>query len=300
MDIISVAVTDVGRTRQNNEDNFYLCGEYRRDVDLPNMTVTFSDKRDTYLFGVCDGMGGEAYGELASLIAVRRMDDYALDFDVKINEYVEKANAEICEEIISHDGKRIGTTLAALSISGNIARAYNVGDSRIYHVRDGIIKQVSEDHTQIQMLINQGFVSENDAKKHPARHILTQHLGIFPDEMIIEPFCAEPIAVQDGDIFLICSDGLTDTLADSDLLEILISDENLEQKANKLIESALNTGSRDNITVVMVEISEKSAPPETAKKHIDYEAAEALLNKHYSPGRAKLISEIMKMIRECE
>lgn len=293
MDIISVAATDVGRIRQNNEDNFYLCGEYRQDVDLTNMTATFSDKRDTYLFGVCDGMGGEAYGELASLIAVRHMDDYATDFDEKINECVEKANSEICEEIISHDGKRIGTTLAALSISDNIAHAYNIGDSRIYHVRDDEIKQISEDHTQIQMLINQGFVSKDDAKKHPARHVLTQHLGIFPDEMIIEPFCSKPIAVQDGDVFMLCSDGLTDTLADSDLLEILISDENLEQKANKLIESALNTGSRDNITVIVVKVL-----PEN-KKQDKYDSIERLLkSKLTSSDMSYLVEEIMQGIRE--
>ena len=120
------------------------------------------------------------------------------------------------------------------------------------------------------MLINQGFVSINDAKKHPARHVLTQHLGIFPDEMAIEPFCAEPIKTENGDIFLLCSDGLTDTLSDNDLLEITNDGSDLEYKANTLIESAINTGSRDNITVILVEISDDDVLAELTKPQTDY------------------------------
>lgn len=96
MYINSIASTNVGTIRQNNEDNFYLCGQYRADTDTPSMTCTFDEKRERYLFGVCDGMGGEANGELASLIAVRLFDEYAGDFKDSVERYVDQANAEIC------------------------------------------------------------------------------------------------------------------------------------------------------------------------------------------------------------
>ena len=298
MNVKSIAITNIGRVRQNNEDNFYLCGKYKTDVDLPNMTCTFSEPSNNYLFSVCDGMGGEAFGELASFVAVRLLNRYADNFNKTINEYIEQANGEICSEITSHGGKRIGTTFAALSLADGAASAFNIGDSRIYLIRNGKISQISEDHTQVQMLINQGFVSINDAKKHPARHVLTQHLGIFPDEMAIEPFCAEPIKTENGDIFLLCSDGLTDTLSDNDLLEITNDGSDLEYKANTLIESAINTGSRDNITVILVEISDDDVLAELTKPQTDYDTAEAFPQKDVKAAKPGLINKIIKAIKE--
>lgn len=298
MNVKSIAITNVGRVRQNNEDNFYLCGQYKMDVDLPNMTCTFSGPSNNCLFSVCDGMGGEAYGELASLVAVRLLNGFADSFNETINEYIEQVNSRICAEIISHGGKRIGTTFAALSLADGTASAFNIGDSRIYFIRNGKISQISEDHTQVQMLINQGFLSKSDAKKHPARHVLTQHLGIFPDEMVIEPFCAGPIKAENGDIFLLCSDGLTDTLSDNDLLEITNDGSDLEYKANTLIESALNTGSRDNITVILVEISDDDVLAEPTKPQADNDAAEAFPQKDMKAAKPGLINRIIKTIKE--
>lgn len=300
MMINSVAATNVGRIRKNNEDNFYLCGQYRKDVDLPNLVCAFSEQRSSYLFSVCDGMGGEEYGELASLIAVRWMDKYSDDFKSKVHAYIQDANGEICKEILKHDGKRIGTTFAALNLVDGAAYAYNIGDSRIYLIRDQKISQLSEDHTQVQMLINQGFVRANDAKKHPARHVLTQHIGIFPEEMVIEPFCAEPIRLESGDKFLLCSDGLTDTLSDHHLLSVLETDSDLETKANAFIESAIHTGSRDNITVVLVEILNDIPLVNSSSICVDHDTTESLPLSQPLPERQGLISNIMKMIKERE
>ena len=298
MYINSIASTNVGTIRQNNEDNFYLCGQYRADTDTPSMTCTFDEKRERYLFGVCDGMGGEANGELASLIAVRLFDEYAGDFKDSVERYVEQANAEICSEIERRGGKRMGTTFAALEIAEGKAFAYNIGDSRIYHISENGIRRISEDHTQIRSLIKQGFVSEEAAKSHPARHVLTQHLGIFPDEMIIEPYAAEAIDLKAGDMFLLCSDGLTDTLSDNDLLEITNDGSDLEYKANTLIESAINTGSRDNITVILVEISDDDVLAELTKPQTDYDTAEAFPQKDVKAAKPGLINKIIKAIKE--
>ena len=187
MRIQGYASTNVGKIRSNNEDNYYLCGRYRSDVSSALCFDNYSCDASKHLFSVCDGMGGTSFGELASLIAVQTLDVYKDDFDDRIAEYTSEANRLICDEISTHGGKRIGTTFAVLSIFKGIARAYNIGDSRIYFMRDGKLTQLSVDHTQAQMMINHGLLTEEQAKNHRAKHILTQHLGIFPDEMLIEP-----------------------------------------------------------------------------------------------------------------
>lgn len=297
MYINSIASTNVGTIRQNNEDNFYLCGQYRADTDTPSMTCTFDEKRERYLFGVCDGMGGEANGELASLIAVRLFDEYTGDFKDSVERYVEQANAEICSEIERRGGKRMGTTFAALEIAEGKAFAYNIGDSRIYHISENGIRRISEDHTQIRSLIKQGFVSEEAAKSHPARHVLTQHLGIFPDEMIIEPYAAEAIDLKAGDMFLLCSDGLTDMLSDGDILSAASGSGTLKEKAEALIEAALNAGGRDNVTVLLLSVCE-DAPADPEECETAYDAAEALLKRCGTSAGKELVDELCRMLRE--
>jgi serine/threonine protein phosphatase PrpC len=197
-------------------------------------------------------MGGEEYGELASLTAVSVLGDFSRDFDARADEYIRRANEIICDAIEKNGGMRIGTTMAVLSVSGRTARAYNIGDSRIYFMRDGVLRQISLDHTQVQRLINQGIITPEKAKTHPERHKLTQHLGIFPEEMIIEAYKAEPIEVQPGDIFLLCSDGLTDMVEDADIAAILAACGSPEEKSSALIAAALNNGGRDNVTALVV------------------------------------------------
>jgi len=252
MIIKSVAATDMGRVRRNNEDNFYLCGRIKQDPDKTEDYAENCVQSGRYLFAVCDGMGGTQHGEIAAGIAVRTLQDFADCFDPKFSAYIETANRLICEETKARSARRMGTTLAALSICGETARCYNIGDSRIYLFRSGRLIQISEDHTQVQMMLRHGLISADAAADHPGRHVLTQHLGILPEEMIIEPYAADEIQLKSGDIFLLCSDGLTDMLTDGDIAGILSENGRLKDKALSLIASALDSGGVDNTTVLLV------------------------------------------------
>lgn len=253
--LTGAAATNVGRIRRNNEDNYYLCGAYRRQADINIQTDVAEADGKKSLFAVCDGMGGEQFGELASMIAVETLEDFKDGFDDVLNDYIETANEKICGEITRRGGTRMGTTMAILSVCSSTARAYNIGDSRIYFMRGGKLVQISEDHTQVQRLIKQGLLDPDKAGQHPERHKLTQHLGIFPEEMIIEPYKASPVDIIPDDMFLLCSDGLTDMLTEEEICAIMLTEGDLSAKAGALIDFALEKGGRDNVTVVLVSAS---------------------------------------------
>ena len=259
INVTSAAVTNVGKVRGNNEDNYYVNGKYRENTDTLNEECEDSKQREAYVFSVCDGMGGEAYGELASLIAVKSLVKYA---DKKVNEcindYVTYANKLICNEIENNDGARIGSTLALLYIDETGAYGYNIGDSRIYLMRDGCFKQLSRDHTQAQSMVDMGLLKPEEMNSHKGKHKLTQHFGIFPDEIIIQPFESEVISVMENDIFILCSDGLTDMMDDDEIASV--ASENLSPKdmASKLVDIAVEKGGKDNTTVVVAKIDKVS------------------------------------------
>ncbi|MBQ8540533.1 MAG: serine/threonine-protein phosphatase [Clostridia bacterium] len=244
--------TDVGKVRKNNEDNFYLNGNYKRVPE--DLTYT---KRDLIyrggVFAVCDGMGGEEHGEKASLFAVETLKEFdEKDINEHIDEYVNTANKKICDLITENNGTRSGTTLALVYIKDGYTNCYNIGDSRIYLIRNKKIQQISEDHTRCMQMIKMGVLTKEQAMSHRDRHVLTQHIGIFPDELIIQAYNAEPIKIQDNDIFLLCSDGLTDMLSDDEIVHILSPNMSAQGYAEELIRAALSKGGKDNITVGIV------------------------------------------------
>lgn len=242
-----------GVLRTSNQDNLYINGQILA-ADVDSEVVSLSDTAAQGIYAVCDGMGGEHFGEEASLIGVRGLDKLTPDnFSNNICSYLLSVNAELCDLMCKRDNLRIGTTFVALCVTEDAGCMVNIGDSRCYHFRSGRFVQLSRDHTQVQRLINMGFISRNDAAKHPDRHKLTQHLGIFPEEMIIEPYLSEKISVQNGDVFLLCSDGLTEMVSEDEIQMILSTQISLKDKADKLYELAMRHGGKDNITVILVE-----------------------------------------------
>ncbi len=251
-----VAATNVGNIRDNNEDNFYVNEKYINSTSVLSEYYEDNKNRKQYLYAVCDGMGGEELGEVASMIAVETLVSYQ-ETNIKstIINYIQKANKLICDEIKKNDGVRMGTTLALLYINDGKAIAYNIGDSRVYLFRKNKLIQLSEDHTQAQRLVDMGLLKKSAAAYHKDRHKLTQHLGIFPDELIIEPFVSQEINIEQNDIFLLCSDGLTDMVSDDDITDILFNkQEGIEPLAKELISKALENGGKDNVTVVLSKV----------------------------------------------
>ena len=256
MEYLCEGKSGAGLIREMNQDNLYANGCMRvnpRDAAL----FSCSDISSQGLYAVCDGMGGEHFGEDASLMGVRGLVGVKpRDFPEMARDYLRSVNADICRLMKARGNVRIGTTFAALSIADDQGHVVNIGDSRCYLYRAGCLKQISQDHTQVQRLISMGLLSKAEAGKHPDRHKLTQHLGIFPEEMVIEPFLSDGIRIERSDIFLLCSDGLTDMLSDEEIAEALRADETIDQKAGRLYEMAMQRGGKDNITVILVETAE--------------------------------------------
>ena len=249
----SYSATNVGKVRKNNEDNYYVNGVFKESTETLEYSTYDTGVKDNNLYAVCDGMGGEEYGERASMLAVSTLRHYqGMAFSNCVDGYIRSANKKICDLILSNGGVRSGTTFAALSIENDVARVFNVGDSRVYIIRQGKIRQISVDHTRLRQLIDMGIVTAENAAGRRDKHALTRHLGIFPEEMIISPAISGEIAVMEGDIFLLCSDGLTDMLTDGQILQTVLKCGDVKQCGNALINAALANGGRDNVTVQVV------------------------------------------------
>lgn len=273
--ISSSVCEDKGKVRNNNEDNFYLNGVHlnRTNREYGNVFGDI-DRNNINVYAVFDGMGGEELGEEASLIAaeVTKKIHYKINQNPSSNvneeiiSSIDEANTLICNKIRENGKKRIGVTYASLVIKEDSAQIYNVGDSRVYLLRNNQLHQISIDDTTVQRLINIGMITEEKAKTHPDRHKLTQHLGIFNHEMIIEPHISKCIKVLDGDKFLLCSDGLTDMVEDSDIEQILNGSNNSKDISQALVDKALENGGKDNVTAMVVCVERENKPIIPVKK----------------------------------
>lgn len=253
--------THVGHVRVNNEDNFYLRSHIREDVAQKEAKFRCTSQDSRFLAAVADGMGGEELGELASLLAVQSLRSCRLNAvrDTAMAS-IRQANSQICAEIKKNGGGRMGSTLVALYIDHGKALCCNIGDSRCYLLRDGALKQLSIDHNKARRMVELGVLTPEQAARHPSRHELTQHLGIFESEMVIEPAFSEMLELRSGDMFLLCSDGLTDRVAEADIAECLTTGCAPEDLTEDLIQRALVHGGRDNVTALVIRAEKDDRP----------------------------------------
>ena len=234
------AMSDVGRVRPINEDSFYL----------PEPGERFC--------AVADGMGGHNAGEVASALAVRvfseEMRAARKPNGHVLREAVESANREVYREASRDDSKSgMGTTFTALSEDKKGVYIAHVGDSRAYLVRNGAIMRVTMDHTLVEEMVMQGLITVREAKVHPKRNYITRALGTGKE---VEVDLIQ-LDVRPGDVFLLCTDGLSNALDDRALLETMISDLTWQEKAAALVRQALEAGGHDNITAMIVTLEEE-------------------------------------------
>jgi protein phosphatase len=238
-----VARTDTGHQRSTNEDSHIA----RSPV-----------------FVIADGMGGAQAGEVASRIAV---DHFAGGLpggesdsaQSRLTRAVQEANAEI-HAISERDARRagMGTTLTAAHVGTRDVTFAHVGDSRAYLWRDGVLERITEDHSLVEELLRQGRLTEEEAEEHPQRSIITRALGPEP-EVEVDTFAR---TAADGDVYLICSDGLTSMIPESAIAEIMLGAADLTTTADRLVAAALEAGGRDNVTVVLFRVEQVAGPPE--------------------------------------
>ncbi|MGN1317029.1 MAG: Stp1/IreP family PP2C-type Ser/Thr phosphatase [Acutalibacteraceae bacterium] len=236
-----LAQTDIGLVRNSNQDA-YRAGTF--------------DTGDTWVV-VCDGMGGVSGGQVASEICVTRVSEalkrgYRKKMTVSsaknlLISAISAANSEVFKESQENfELKGMGTTVVAALVLGSVAVIAHVGDSRAYILNEKEIIQVTKDHSFVQLLVDTGKITEEQAKTHPDRNVITRAVGI---EYVVDV----DVDVEDlkvGDKLLICTDGLNGYVEDVDILKTVI--EYGDSSAEKLVETANNNGGRDNVTVVIL------------------------------------------------
>jgi serine/threonine protein phosphatase PrpC len=227
--------TDTGRQRRGNEDAYFARSP---------------------LFAVADGVGGAQAGEVASQIAVEVLSQGVPEGDGSIEERlrarVEEANARIAE--LAHaDARRAGmsTTLTLAYVGEDELSVVHVGDSRLYRLRDGVFERLTDDHTLVDELVRSGKLTRQEADQHPQRSIITRALGSEGIEADSRTWPA-----RDGDVYLICSDGLTGMVDEARVGDLLQAAPSLSSAARTLIDAANEAGGRDNITVVLFRLEE--------------------------------------------
>lgn len=246
MRLVADQATDTGLVRPGNEDAVY-CGER--------------------VFVVADGLGGHAYGEVASDLAVRGFAE--LDGDVLpsdpataqswLVEGVRYANQEVVANAQAHPERAgMGTTLTATAVVGGKLVVAHVGDSRAYLLRVGEgLRRLTVDHTPPGEAAAQGLMSLEDADSHPDSHVLTRVVGGAYEATAATP---EPVTLAPGDRVLVCSDGLTAVVDDERLAELLASDDDPSRLCGQLVDAARAGGGPDNITVVVVRVDDPGEP----------------------------------------
>jgi protein phosphatase len=250
--------------RLNNEDNLYCNGAALTPENRDAPFVLSGSAGVPCVFAVCDGMGGEAKGEFASLTAVTALGEHAKEIESAasadeirgaVEEFVKMANKRLCDAMRAKLF-RMGTTLALIVVANDGIYPYNLGDSRIYALRSTErLSRVSEDHTLAAQKVRMGILTEAEAERDRDRHRLTRHLGIFEDEMILAPAAAKPLLLGEVRRVLLCSDGLTEMVTDARIEEILRGSPTVEDAAECLVKEALENGGRDNVTCIALEAS---------------------------------------------
>jgi protein phosphatase len=232
------SLTDVGRQRSANEDAFFEVG-------------------GTQVFAVADGMGGARAGEVAAKAAVDALAGVAGSDSIgerELAEVVEKANRRIYE--LSQGDESLagmGTTMTTVAVGDTDISIAHVGDSRLYRFRDGELEKLTHDHSLVDELVRAGKITPEEAEVHPQRSIITRALGPEP-EVEVERMT---YPARSGDVYLICSDGLTTMVPEDAVAAILRGRSSLEQAATELVRAANEAGGRDNVTVVMFKLGEE-------------------------------------------
>ena len=239
------AYTDTGRVRSTNQD--YIYASQQKTGPLPNLLL------------LADGMGGANAGDYASRFLVEKLVAYMNrqpDGEPEIsilNKGISEVNRRLYNESLKDPALRgMGTTMVAATVSDGVLYVANVGDSRLYLIHDGSIRQITRDHSYVEEMVAMGMMQRGSADYNRKKNIITRAAGIRPD--IVPDFFEEEL--ERGDYILLCSDGLSNMVDNDTLCSIILSEGSLKEKAQRLIAEANERGGTDNIAVVLVKPEE--------------------------------------------
>lgn len=254
--VFAAVRSGMGLVRHNNEDAYYFNGAFA-PLQKMDAETSLSDEFPLggTLFAVCDGMGGAQNGELASNLAVSRMHGLAdaihgHSFSDALREWVSETNLAVTQA--THGG---GCTLALVYVDADCVRIAHIGDSRVYRLHDGALTPLTRDHSKVQMLIDVGLLTPEQARTHPHRHMITRYLGMNEEEAgTCSASVDHPMPLMNGDRYLICSDGVTDMLDDERLESLMAGAQSADACADAVYRAALEAGGADNTTLIVLEI----------------------------------------------
>jgi protein phosphatase len=237
--------SDTGKKRRRNEDSYVVAPP---------------------LLAVADGLGGAQAGEVASKLAAAALEETdpgALAGPERLESLIREANRRVYERASSDPTTSgMGTTMTVALVEADGVTIAHVGDSRAYRVRDGSLEQLTEDHSLVNELLKSGKLSREEAEIHPQRSVITRAVGTDPD-VDVDTF---HVAAEEGDVFLLCSDGLTDMVGDDDILDTVERHrEDLDRATKALVSAANRSGGEDNITVVAFTLTAAGDDDETMR-----------------------------------
>lgn len=254
--------THIGKVRGNHEDNFYLEGLYMNDIFRNDFSATYTiHSADGMSFAVFDGMGGAAYGEIASEIAVQTLCKYEKKLkhadgtrmlDQLISSYTTEANNAICDMLSDKHCLVGGTTFSMLYFLGDAVKLYYLGDSRIYRFQSDTLTPLTRDHTVANQKIDAAIYTEEEAKHSPDQHRLTLFIGSDRKKSGLNADSRPPIPLEVGCKFVLCTDGLTNMCSDDEISKLL--SQNYFNEAAVLVQAALQNGGVDNVTCIVLEV----------------------------------------------
>jgi serine/threonine protein phosphatase PrpC len=237
--------SDTGRVRDHNEDRAYAHDD---------------------LVAVADGMGGAAAGEVAAQLAIRAVRQLTGPIDrLRLRDALVSANTAIRSTAESDPSKSgMGTTMTAVAVENGVAQIVHVGDSRAYLWRDERLRQLTDDHSVVGEMVRRGTLTADEAQQHPHRNVITRALGAEPDVDVD----STTETLHEGDVLLVCSDGLYTEVDDIGIAAILATSESLDDAAHRLVDRANAAGGADNVTVVLARIGTgdrvRSSRPDTS------------------------------------
>lgn len=232
----TAVLTHQGLVRQQNEDSYVM---------LP----------DHSFFAVADGMGGHQAGAFASDLALKVIKEQVMlpkegeDFREQLAKAVREANRKVHELSLKEPDKEgMGTTLTACWIRDGVGHLAHIGDSRAYLLRDAQLILLTDDHSFVGELLRQGSITASQAQSHPRRHMLTRALG-FEGEVKVD---TKSMTLKQGDLILLCTDGLTNLVEEQEIKEVLLANRELQASLQQLVELSLKRGGNDNITLLAI------------------------------------------------
>lgn len=274
--VLSAAASHIGKVRASNQD---------------------SGSVGNHLYVVADGMGGHAGGDVASAIAVKHLveldQSYASVDDARESLYrgILEAGKELSHAVVDHpELTGMGTTVSAMVRVGTQMVIAHIGDSRIYRLRDGVLEQMTSDHTFVQRLVDTGRITPEEAAVHPRRSVLMRVLGDIDQEPEIDTHIVE---TAPGDRWLLCSDGLSGYVSEREIAEILLEIHDPQETVDKLVMASLAEGAPDNVTVVVAHVDADTETSPPAQPEVVGSASEPLT---YESGPVTRVQSIPSML----